>query len=337
MKEASLVTKRDASFDILKGILILLVVLGHAISDTYTNELWQRVLFNLIYSFHMPLFVMISGYFSHSMDKRDIREVIANKAKRLMLPWFIWSTIMAFFFFVSKESFDNPIQGAGLYKELYRIYTEIWYLICVFVLTLFWYPFTRLKSEASNNKWIMICFGLFFVWLMFLFFDERVPNWMLKRCQIVRQTLVFGLGLLCYYKASNLKRYTKNGLLVVSITVIIVDKLILGGELRNYNLYQRIIDGLACTILAFAILKSLSSYLQQKRICPILLYLGRNSLGFYVVHMVIRTFLTRNHLIPSASSYISGGLVLILLLCGSIIVVESFKRIFLSKSYIFGI
>ena len=49
--------KRLAEFDVLKGIGILLVVLGHTtISDPMKY---------MIYCFHMPLFVAVSGYFFH--------------------------------------------------------------------------------------------------------------------------------------------------------------------------------------------------------------------------------------------------------------------------------
>lgn len=52
--------KRDRSIDILKGILILLVVLGHS-----------RVKFShVIFWFHMPLFFIVSGYLLDIPDKQ---------------------------------------------------------------------------------------------------------------------------------------------------------------------------------------------------------------------------------------------------------------------------
>lgn len=43
--------------DTLKVMAIYLVVLGHIVSTTYQPDLK-----GIIYSFHMPLFFMISGY-----------------------------------------------------------------------------------------------------------------------------------------------------------------------------------------------------------------------------------------------------------------------------------
>lgn len=50
--------------DNLKGVLILLVVLGHCIQATnmdYDHDLVSRY----IYSFHMPLFMCVSGFVSY--------------------------------------------------------------------------------------------------------------------------------------------------------------------------------------------------------------------------------------------------------------------------------
>lgn len=46
--------KRDAEFDIAKGILILCVVIGHGGSDSIAD---------FMYRFHMPLFFILSGFF----------------------------------------------------------------------------------------------------------------------------------------------------------------------------------------------------------------------------------------------------------------------------------
>lgn len=49
--------------DNLRGFLILLVILGHCIQNTNSNY-QSDILFCYIYSFHMPLFIFVSGYVS---------------------------------------------------------------------------------------------------------------------------------------------------------------------------------------------------------------------------------------------------------------------------------
>ena len=52
---------RDITFDIAKGIGIVLVVIGHYIPDTAPS--WYIGFVSFVYHFHMPLFFMIAGFF----------------------------------------------------------------------------------------------------------------------------------------------------------------------------------------------------------------------------------------------------------------------------------
>ena len=57
--------KRIYTLDNLKAVLIFLVVLGHLlISFTHATCNSAKYISSFIYSFHMPLFIIISGYFS---------------------------------------------------------------------------------------------------------------------------------------------------------------------------------------------------------------------------------------------------------------------------------
>lgn len=62
-------TNRINYMDWIKGFAMLLVIIGHALLGMYQSEAFlanQSVLersTNVIYSFHMPLFFMVSGYF----------------------------------------------------------------------------------------------------------------------------------------------------------------------------------------------------------------------------------------------------------------------------------
>lgn len=95
-KRGSLKTKtKYEKLDVLKGILIILVVIGHAIQ--YGNEIsyansttfFSNHLFKIIYSFHMPLFMIISDYlFHYSVITGDEKYIIKSKIERLLIPSF---------------------------------------------------------------------------------------------------------------------------------------------------------------------------------------------------------------------------------------------------------
>lgn len=56
---------RAPFIDSLKGIAILLVVISHAIvSMLGVDQANKNIIFRICYSFHMPLFMSISGFFT---------------------------------------------------------------------------------------------------------------------------------------------------------------------------------------------------------------------------------------------------------------------------------
>ncbi|MBR6125260.1 acyltransferase family protein [Candidatus Saccharibacteria bacterium] len=128
---------RDSTFDILKGITILLVIIGHCyIPKTYGH---------LIGSFHMPLFFLISGYFSL---KPISKENLLRDFKRLLVPYFFFSSIIclvALFIDISHYSYSDGSyfqkkviihllgynHGPSLWK-FYDYVDVIWFLPALF-------------------------------------------------------------------------------------------------------------------------------------------------------------------------------------------------------------
>ena len=53
-------SNRNQFYDVMRGVAILLVVIGHGIQYGY-SDYDNNILFRIIYSFHMPLFMFISG------------------------------------------------------------------------------------------------------------------------------------------------------------------------------------------------------------------------------------------------------------------------------------
>ncbi len=72
-------TKRIDTFDIAKGIVILLVILGHMMRMTLIPSLW-------IFSFHMPFFFIISGLFFHPQKYNSYIEYLTQKTRTLLIP-----------------------------------------------------------------------------------------------------------------------------------------------------------------------------------------------------------------------------------------------------------
>lgn len=77
--------KRIDYFDIAKGIGMLLVIIGHMPLGDYP------MIRTFIYSFHMPLFFLISGYF---FKQRENKDCLKNIFRHLILPYIITCLVM---------------------------------------------------------------------------------------------------------------------------------------------------------------------------------------------------------------------------------------------------
>lgn len=93
------VVQRLDYIDLAKGIGIILVVFGHALSKDIaaSNKIWGIVR-SLIYMVHMPLFFMISGYLfqvkNQSYRRSTKLSFIAKKAKQYLIPYISFNVIL---------------------------------------------------------------------------------------------------------------------------------------------------------------------------------------------------------------------------------------------------
>ena len=97
------VRQRSVYIDSLKAFAIITVIVGHCIQYgsglKYLNErlFFSNPIFKFIYSFHMPLFMLLSGYlFADSVNKNDYILSLKAKFRQLIIPLFSWSFVTLF-------------------------------------------------------------------------------------------------------------------------------------------------------------------------------------------------------------------------------------------------
>lgn len=73
--------ERNKTIDCMKGLAIIFMVVGHIHISALVDK--------FIYSFHMPLFFIVSGYLYH---RRTVSlEYLKKKVKTLILPYFVFA------------------------------------------------------------------------------------------------------------------------------------------------------------------------------------------------------------------------------------------------------
>ena len=139
-------TKKINRILILQGWAILWVVIGHAPLlpiHEMPQPVYVSLLYDIAYSFHMPLFIFISGYlFRMTRIERHMpyREMISEKLQRLGIPFVVFTIIamavksvfsadMARPATFSVGEFVNAIifPGNGPLGELWFVATLMWY------------------------------------------------------------------------------------------------------------------------------------------------------------------------------------------------------------------
>jgi fucose 4-O-acetylase-like acetyltransferase len=109
---------RNATFDMLKGIGILLVIIGH----TFMKEIGPY-----IQAFHMPLFFIVAGYF---FKYKPLRIQLVRDFRRLIVPYFfvvITTMLIAF-----AKDFKATGEINLHLGTLYECGTPAWFLLALY-------------------------------------------------------------------------------------------------------------------------------------------------------------------------------------------------------------
>lgn len=122
--QSILIANREARLDGIKYVLIVLVIFGHLRQFTICDEgsfsvMIVRRLSHIIYLFHMPLFIMISGFFSRKKDTNTFRESIIRLLRIYLLFHIIWIAI----------DLINNIQLD--YTRFFYPSFSLWYIHCL--------------------------------------------------------------------------------------------------------------------------------------------------------------------------------------------------------------
>ncbi|MER6502224.1 acyltransferase family protein [Streptomyces sp. NPDC001455] len=116
--------KRDPYFDNVKYLAIVLVAMAHAWEPVMEGSRTARALYMVAYTFHMPAFIVVSGYFSRSFD------MSAAKVKRLVtgvaVPYVVFETAYSLFKRYADDTPDHPI-------SLVDPWYLTWFLVALFV------------------------------------------------------------------------------------------------------------------------------------------------------------------------------------------------------------
>jgi fucose 4-O-acetylase-like acetyltransferase len=188
---------------LLRGLTIMLVVLGHANIAKQITPQWFMFLKEVVYSFHMPVFLIISGFLFiyTSWDKRELKwqEFMIKKVKRLVLPAIV---LLSFAFvlrcqlaYMKGADFQELYWLNYLKMFIYKEYLPIefyWFTFCLIGIFVFgkgmWYVMK--KQNLIMGVWITAIF------LILNLFTINVQ--ILYIAFIAKNLLYFWMGCIAY-------------------------------------------------------------------------------------------------------------------------------------------
>ena len=124
--------QRNPVLDQAKGIAIILVVTGHLMSGETGLEKW-------IYSFHLPLFLVVNGCLQFLRPSRQtVGQYAWKETKVLLYPFVVFSilkSVINFFVESDPEEFIDPISRLFLFSGD----GALWYLPAFFLSALLFF------------------------------------------------------------------------------------------------------------------------------------------------------------------------------------------------------
>lgn len=125
--------ERNQAFDALKGFLIILVIMGHVLLGSISENLGREI----IYFFHMPIFLAVTGFFTKkSLITSDRSKILLKYKNRMIYPF-----LLAFMFYTTLIFINGYINDSLGLKEfvgsfLYPYY-HLWYIPAIIIFTFY--------------------------------------------------------------------------------------------------------------------------------------------------------------------------------------------------------
>ncbi|MFC4331725.1 acyltransferase family protein [Streptomyces andamanensis] len=116
--------QRDPFFDNAKYLAIVLVALGHSWAPVMSGNRFLEGAYNVVYTFHMPAFVIISGFFSRDFDLRPSR--LKRLITGVVVPYVVFETAYSLFRVFVGRSGDHAI-------SLLEPWYLTWFLCALFI------------------------------------------------------------------------------------------------------------------------------------------------------------------------------------------------------------
>ncbi|WP_051305943.1 acyltransferase family protein [Desulfogranum mediterraneum] len=264
-----------------KAIGIILVVYGHVARGLFNagikiDEMSFKIIDNIIYSFHMPLFFFLSGlFFFGSLEKRGKAGLIFSKIDTIVYPYLLWSLIQGFIE-VILSSYTN---GSTSYSEVLSLFwkprAQFWFLYALFVCFI-------TASITINKKDCQFLATATIISSMLYLFQYNIP-YIFPLSFIPRYFIFFVFGI--FFK-NVLDLFPLNPRLTLPTSTALFITIQYLSNFTSFPQKNHMLMSLATALVSIYFIVTLSKSLSKKRVCW-LSSIGAASMPIYVMHTLI--------------------------------------------------
>ena len=303
-------TKRLVSYDIIRALCIILVVMAHFMPAGMPG--WYEGLLKVLHSFGMPLFMFISGYIYIYVERQrtaaNYLKHVRQKFIRLMIPYYFVSLIVFALNMLYQRGMylENPLLILSFYKIFYVPTGLGYYLWFAFTLFMMFLIIPLFNTSKKLNIITIIALVLYFI-------PYELPGvFCLKELQMY--FIYFCLGCLVYDKVILRNFMTKINCLIALCVFV-------GMYLLKINVSIYAVD-FVTALSGIVLIMSCLKYFEKlsERITKSLLLVAACTYTIYLFHVpfmgipqdvfnvILRIDVTQNNLI-----FIGAGLIITLI------------------------
>lgn len=339
--------RRSVLIDELRGVAIILVIIGHCISNGsgsgyFSNQgYYENIAFKFIYSFHMPLFMIISGYlFKNSVGGGKRPEVFwKKKLNSLIIPaisyGLISGTINILIRIFNRDAFTF---SSVLIEYAHRV-LDLWFLWAALFSMIITYIINRHFSDKLIVHIIVLC--------MFFVISDKANLYLYK---FMYPFFISGYYYNKYRNSNGQGENTRKHLWTFIVSVVLFAVLLNLYKARDY-IYEsrysilssqygaglqlsidiyRFAVGLIGSVVVISLFQILDNYhiLDRFKLLPVC---GKLSIGLYFISMLITSYLLPNatkdfSLVPLITVFESIAVILISLVLSILMDKNKFLR-----------
>ena len=287
--------QRESWIDIVKGLAIIFVVIGHVVTSYHNSGLLKEAkAFNFVcdflYTFHMPLFFMISGYLAAKSQRDEpLGRAVARRCIVYGIPYVAFSIVAFGLKVVAAAVVNSKLEFVDLLLiPIYPI-SSLWFIYALLIISVLQLILKQLFDRKSYGYAVLLVSFLVKITAHWIGALEVVQNSGFAQCILFDVTqywfwYVLGMWSVQILTEERRRKLSEiSGVICSAITILFVGVVYIVPSNVLLDAIMALVGTVLCCIWAMKIA-------QSRIYIYILEYLGAQTFPIYLLHGYVVSF-----------------------------------------------